>query len=76
MEENNHNLKVEVIREMIKRRVEMEAEILISEAKEKLEKRVPEIIGGVVVELMMTQDVALMMERITFLIKDQNEKRN
>ncbi len=55
----------------VKARIEQEAEVLIKEAKERLEAKVPEIVAGLCVDVMGLAEMQTLTDRIVFTIRKQ-----
>jgi hypothetical protein len=53
----------------IKNAIELEAEELVKEAIKKMEKRVPEIVAGITVEIMQMAEMNIMQDKIIFTIR-------
>lgn len=59
----------EFVQQIVKRAIELEAEKLITEAKKELERRTPEIIAGITVEMMRMVEYQTLADRIVFTIR-------
>ena len=57
------------ISQAIKERLEREAKSLVEEAKKELEKRAPEIVAGIVVDIMGLAEFQTLTDRYVFTIK-------
>lgn len=57
------------ITEVLKKRIEEEAKILLTEAKKRLEQRVPEITAGIIVDVMSMAEMRTMEDRFVFEIR-------
>ena len=68
-------LNSDLLKETITAAIAKEAELLVKEAKEKLEKRMPEIVAGIIVDIMGMSEMEILKDRIVFTIKtSKNEK--
>lgn len=59
----------EFLKTAINDRLTREAEVLVAEAKKKLEERTPEIVAGIVVDIMSTTLMQDLKDRVIFEIR-------
>jgi len=69
MAQNSTATLPEFLKTAIKDRLTKEAEVLVAEAKKKLEERTPEIVAGIVVDIMSTTLMQDLKDRVIFEIR-------